>query len=99
MLVAAWFQLIARIRNYLPSDSKQRPRSLPVVFVRRVTFVTRGVVTTNPKFTLSNREVGNKQPRLFDIDCTSLACSFRNGVVSVGIEMLMRDDVLPENSN
>ena len=82
MLVTAWPRLIARIRRYLPSDSKQRPRSLLVVFVTCVTFVTRGAAMTNPKPTLSNRETRAKHPRLFDTDCTSLFCTFRSGVVS-----------------
>ena len=66
---------------YLPSDSKQRPRSLlvVVVFVTCVTFVTRGAAMTNPKLTLSTRETRGKHPRLFDIDCTplSLSCTSR----------------------
>ena len=47
---------------------------------------------TNPKLTLSNRGTRGKHPRPFDIDCTSLSCTFRSVVESV--EMLVMDDVL-----
>ena len=82
MLATAWCQSIARIRRYLPSDSKQRPRSLLVVFLSSVTFVPREAAMTSSKLDLSNLYTGGKHCRILGIDCTSLFWTFRSGIVS-----------------